>query len=332
MDRAGGRAALMPLAGLIVAAVLAPALAPERPTDQFADRSYAPPMRVHVHDAAGWRAPFVYPQVLDDRLMRRYHEDLSRPMTLTWLTNGRVVSIPADGGPLLMLGADSLGRDVLSRVLTGTGRSVGVAVFGALGALLIGAVVGGLAGGLGGRLDRWLMLVADFVLVLPGAYVVLALRGALPLVLAPGVVFGLLAALFAFSAWPHVARGVRAIVAAERGRDYAEAARASGAGLVRLLRGLLPAASGFLVVELLLLVPALLVAEATVSYLGLGFSEPAASWGTMLQDAANVSVLADAPWLLAPAAAIFLVVLVLHASSGARAEPAWLTGGSAVIR
>ena len=118
-----------------------------------------------------------------------------------------------------------------------------------------------------------------------------------------------MAALFAFAAWPHVARGVRGIVSAERRRDYAEAARASGASNWRLMTELLPAARGFLAVEIVLLVPALLVAEATVSYLGLGFPDEAASWGRMLQDAANVRVMSEAPWMLAPAAGVFLVTL-----------------------
>jgi hypothetical protein len=132
------------------------------------------------------------------------------------------------------------------------------------------------------------MLAADFLLALPGAYLVLVLRGVLPPVLETGEVFVLIAALFALSAWPHAARGVRAIVASERARDYALAARAAGAGPWRLAtRHLLPAARGFLAVEVVLLVPALLVAEATVSYLGLGFSDTQASWGTMMQDAAT---------------------------------------------
>ncbi|HUL72520.1 MAG TPA: ABC transporter permease [Vicinamibacterales bacterium] len=314
------RARVTPLACLVVLAIVAPALAPERPTEQFADRTYAPPMRVHVRDASGWRAPFAYPQVLEDRVMRRYGEDRTRPMPISWFTNGRAASIPADGGPLLLLGADSLGRDILSRLLVGMGRSLGVALAGALGGLVLGALVGGWAGSRGGRVDHALMLVADFILVLPGAYVVLVLRGTLPLTLSPAAVFALLAGLFAVSSWPHVARGVRAIVATERARDYAEAARASGAGSARLMWHLLPAAGGFLLVEVVLLVPALLVAEATVSFLGLGFPEATPSWGTMLQEAHNVTMMAEAPWMLAPALAILLVVFALQATSGARAQ------------
>ena len=295
------------------AALVAPAFAPNSPTTQFDDRAYAPPARVHFRDASGFRSPFVYRLVLEDRLSRRYREDTSAPLTLLWFRDGRLVSTSDSREPVLILGGDALGRDVLSRLLYGAPLSLGVTAAGVLGALLIGAIIGGFAGTMGGRSDRLLMWIADWLLALPGAYLVLVLRGALPLVITTSQTFTIMAALFAFAAWPHVARGVRAIVAAERGRDYAEASRASGAGSWRLMAGLLPAARGFLAVELVLLVPALLVAEAAVSYLGLGFTDAAASWGTMLQDAANVRVLGEAPWLLAPAAGIFVVALLAQA-------------------
>ena len=154
------------------------------------------------------------------------------------------------------------------------------------------------------------MRATDFVMVLPAMYVALALRSVLPLVLAPHRVFLLLAAIFAIVGAPFVARGVRAIVRSERRLDYAVAAQALGASPLRLLfRHLLPAARGFLAVELTMLVPAFIVAEATLSYVGLGFPDPVASWGTMLHDAASVRAFADFPWLLSPAAAMFLVVL-----------------------
>jgi peptide/nickel transport system permease protein len=316
------RAGLIPIASIACVALIGPVIAPHRSGDQFADRAYAPPMRVHVRDASGWRPPFVYAQDLDDRIMRTYSVDRSRAMPLRWFEGGRVVSIDERDGPLLLLGADELGRDVFSRLLRGAGLSLGVAAGGTVGALLIGVLVGGIAGSRGGRLDRWLMIVADFILVLPGAYVVLVLRGLLPLVLGAPEVFALMTALFAASAWPHVARGVRAIVATERTREYAEAARASGAGTIGLLRHLLPAARGFVLIEIVLLVPALLVAEATVSYFGLGFPDPTASWGTMLQEAGNVTMMAEAPWMLASALAIFAVVFALHLAGGTRTEHA----------
>jgi peptide/nickel transport system permease protein len=135
----------------------------------------------------------------------------------------------------------------------------------------------------------------------------------MPLVLDAATVFLLLAAIFAVVGAPFIARGVRAIVRSERRLDYAVAAVSLGAGHMRLLtRHLLPAARGFVVVELTMLIPAFIVAEATLSYVGLGFPEPVASWGTMLHDASNIRTFADFPWLLSPAAAMFVVVLGLN--------------------
>lgn len=131
------------------------------------------------------------------------------------------------------------------------------------------------------------------------------------------MVFTLVSGILAVVGWPLVARGVRAIVAGEGERDYAFAARALGVGRWRLLvRHLLPAARGFLVTQATLLVPAFILAEATLSFVGLGFPDPATSWGTMLQEAANVAAIADAPWTLSPALAIFLVVLGVNLSVG----------------
>src|SRR5258707_1137102 len=155
------------------------------------------------------------------------------------------------------------------------------------------------------------MRATDFVMVLPAMYVALALRAVLPLVLSAQEVFWLLAAIFAILGAPFIARGVRSIVRTERRLEYAVAAEALGANAVRLLlRHLLPATRGFVAVQITLLVPAFIVAEATLSYVGLGFPEPVASWGTMLHEAStNIRVFADFPWLLSPAAAMFLVVL-----------------------
>jgi peptide/nickel transport system permease protein len=152
--------------------------------------------------------------------------------------------------------------------------------------------------------------VSEFVLVLPAIYVALALRAVLPLVLSAGTVFVMLTAIFTLFGWPVVARGVRAIVAAERSREYAIAARAAGAGSARILvRHLLPAARGYITTQATLLLPAFVLAEATLSFVGLGFPPQTPTWGTMLQEASNVALLESAPWILAPAAAIFVVVL-----------------------
>ena len=277
-----------------------------------------------MDDAGRLRAPFVYPIHLVDPLERRYEEDRQRPVPLRWFTR----SLAGVGGadPWFPLGSDSLGRDVLSRLTFGARLSLGVAIGAALIALLLGVGVGATAGYRGGWIDDALMRAADLVLVLPGIYVILALRGAMPLVLSTTQVFAALVGVLGLVGWPGVARGVRGIFITERREEYAEAARALGAGPLRIVtRHLLPATRGFLLVQATLLVPAFILAEATVSFAGLGFAAPTPSWGVMLQDAGSARVAADAPWLLAPAAAIVITVLALHTAAHGRDNARWVT-------
>ena len=295
MKRAGQ--CLLLLVGL--AAIGAPWLAPNSPDRSFPDRLYAPP------------GGYAYEQRLVNRLERQFEDDVSQPVSLQWFTDGRLVTVPeADGGPPLLLGADAFGRDTFSRLLYGARASLALALVATAIALLLGALIGGAAGFAGGLVDEVLSRFTDFVLVLPAIYVALALRAVMPLVLPPATVFALLTLIFALVGWPIVARGMRAIIASEREREYVAAGLALGATRWRLLsRHLLPAATGYLAVQATLLLPAFILAEATLSYVGLGFPDSVPTWGTMLQDAANMSLGAEAPWMLAPAAAIFLVVL-----------------------
>jgi peptide/nickel transport system permease protein len=304
--------ALLLIVGLT--AVAAPSIAPHGVEQQFADCIYAPPNIPHMMDADGhWGLPFVYPLRLEDRIERRYTIDRTHPRPLRWLTDGKLVSIDERTGPWLPLGGDALGRDVFSRLLLGTRLSLGLALLSTASALFLGALLGAAAGAAGGWIDDALMRTSDVIVVLPAIYVVLALRAAMPLVMSDAQVFWTVVTVLSVAGCPYAARGVRAIVAAERQKEYAEAARAIGASSTRiLLRHLLPAAIGFLAVQATLLLPAFIVAEATLSFVGLGFAPPTPSLGVMLQDAAGGRVLVEAPWLLAPAAAIVACTLAVH--------------------
>lgn len=302
------------LAGIAAGALAAPALTPHDPAAQYRGYEHAPPMRLRFTNADGRPArPFVYPLRLADPLARRYAERRDAPAAIRWFRDGVVASIDETAGPWLPLGGDALGRDVLARLLYGTRLSLGVACLAAIGALALGGVIGAVAGFAGGRLDTALMALADFVLILPAIYVVLAFRATLPLVLSVPQVFAALAAVLVLAGWPVAARGVRAIVAAERRKQYVEAAYANGAGRWHILRRhLVPAAAPFLGVTGMLMVPAFVLAESTMSLVGLGFPIPTASWGTMMREAWQGGALVEAPWMMAPAVAVVLTVLSLH--------------------
>jgi peptide/nickel transport system permease protein len=301
-----------PLFAALATLVLAgPWIAPYDPGRQFDGYPYAPPMRPHLLDDRGaWHLPFAYPVTIVDRLERRYAVDRSRRIAF------------ASDEPWFLLGSDGLGRDVLSRLLAGARLSLGVALLATAAAVLAGALAGATAAYVGGWTDAVLMRVADFVLVLPALYLVLALRGALPLVLGTGEVFAALVGVLALAGWPNVARGVRGIVVAEGHAEYAEAARALGSSPARVIaRHLLPATRGFLATQAIVLVPSFVMAEATLSFVGFGFAPPAPSWGAMLVDVSRVQVAADAPWLLAPAVALTTIVFLIQFAGAASNLP-----------
>jgi peptide/nickel transport system permease protein len=298
----------------VLVAALAPWVAPYDASVQHPRRAYAPPTRLRFVTPEGHVArPHFHPVRLVSALERHFEEDPSRRVEIHWLGEGRLFRSSDPAQPVLLLGADSMGRDVFSRLAAGARTSLALALIAAALATGIGVTVGLVAGATGGVLDAALTRVSEFVLVLPALYVVVALRALLPLVLSFTTVFILLTAIFALVAWPVAARGVRAIVRTERLLGYVEAARAAGARRRRLLlRHLLPAASGHAWTQFALLVPSCLLFEGALSFAGLGFPPDAASWGTMLREAANIGALSSAPWLLAPAIAIVTVVFTVN--------------------
>jgi peptide/nickel transport system permease protein len=302
------------LGTIAISAALAPALPLHAAHEQHAEYPYAPPPRPRIIGAdSRWHLPFIYRLRLVDRLDRRYEED----------TTVRIPLVASRDPRIFLLGTDALGRDVLARLMMGGRNSLIIALIATTGALLIGVIVGALSGYRPGLVDEMAMRITEAVLVLPVLYVVLALRAALPLVMSPLQVVAGVSLVFAAVGWPVVARGVRAIVISEGARDYVEAARASGASRWRILsRHILPAVLPFVALQTALLLPAFVIAEASLSFAGFGFAEPTPSWGTMLQEAGDLRTLGDYPWLLAPAFSVAGLSWAMHtlADGGRRTD------------
>lgn len=212
---------------------------------------------------------------------------------------------------LHLLGTDRLGRDRFSQLLAAARFSLSVGPLGTLLAAALGVLVGCLAGYAGRKADAVLMRAADAMMALPDLVLILAARAALPIELPPARAAAFLVVIFLAVGWAEMARLVRGLVLELREREYVTAARALGMRESRVLfRHILPNAARAVLVQLSLMLPAFLLAETALSYLGVGVQEPEVSWGTMLAEASDLSLLRAQPLvLLSPAVAIFLFVL-----------------------
>jgi peptide/nickel transport system permease protein len=338
--RARRRARL--LAGLSIillfyfVAISADFLAPYDYSAQTRREPSAPPSPIHFRDETGqWHAhPFIYARRLTDPLARTYAEDTTRRYPLALFTRGytyrlfgllpttrHLFGVQVETQPttndtettprVYLLGTDASGRDRLSRLLHATRFSLLVGPTGTLLAGLLGVLIGCVSGYAGRRTDALLMRAADAMLALPELVLILAARAAFPLVLPPTRAALLLIAIFGVLGWAAMARVTRGLVLALRQREFVLAA--VGLGLTRtriLFRHILPNALRPLIVQVSLLLPAFLLAETALSFLGVGVQEPEASWGNMLTAAADPTLLAQQPFvLLTPALAIFIFVL-----------------------
>jgi peptide/nickel transport system permease protein len=304
------------LALLYAAALGAGFLAPYGYEEQDRELSYAPPVRPRLVDAGGRLhvRPFIYRWVETPGSPGLYVEDRSRTFPVRFLvpappgvTGARVRLFGVDAPARLdLLGTDGLGRDQLSRLLYGARVSL-------LSGLLAASFAGGAAGFQGGWLDQLLMRGSELFLALPWLYLLLAVRAFLPLDLAPAGSFFLVIAVLGAVGWAQPARLVRGTVLSSRGRDYVLAAQGFGASRLYVLRRhVLPQALGVALTQLALLVPQYVLAEVTLSFLGLGVAEPVPSWGTMLADLEHYEVLVSYRWMFWPAVLLTGVVLSYH--------------------
>jgi peptide/nickel transport system permease protein len=212
------------------------------------------------------------------------------------------------------LGTDALGRDRLSRLLLASRFSLVVGPLGTLLASALGILLGCVAGYAGRMMDAALMRTADAMMALPTLVLILAARAAFPLELPPSRAALLLIIIFTVVGWAEMARLARGLVMALRRREFVLAAESLGLSKRRVLfRHILPNAARPLIVQVTLMLPAFLLVETSLSFLGVGLQEPSPSWGNMLTAASDITLLGEQPLLLLmPALALFLFVLGVH--------------------
>jgi peptide/nickel transport system permease protein len=311
---------------------------PYDPAEQDRKNPYLPPMRLHFVDAQGrfHTRPFVYSLRAHEGTFDQYEEDTSRPLPLKFLVRGasyhqlgllpaRLHLFSVQDERIYLLGSDSYGRDQLSRFLYGGQVSLLAGLLGAGVTLLVGLCVGAVAGYFGGWRDDLLMRLAELFLALPWLYLLFALRAFLPLAVSPLQAFFLIIAVLGAVGWARPARLVRGVILSAKERDFVRAARGFGATDAYLLRRhILPEASGVLLTQAAILVPQFVLAEMTLSFLGLGVPEPVPSWGSLLSSLQQYSVLASYWWMYLPALIMlpfFLGYLGLGGELQQRREP-----------
>ena len=283
--------------------IFADHLAPYEYDQQYRDFPYTPPTRIH------WDGGRLVVYGLEAEAGGEYREDPARRYPLRYLFHGRLCGVEAPG-KLFLLGTDGYGRDVLSRVLYGGRVSLLTGLLAAALAVGIGWMLGTAAGFFGGWLDEVVMRGSELFLALPWLYLLLAVRAFLPLHMRPAQAFLLLVAIIGGVGWVRPARLVRGVALSARERPFVLAARGFGAGPLHLLRRhIVPFTLPVALTQASVLIPQYILAEVTLSFLGLGVGEPVPSWGNMLAEARRFDTLTAHPWLLAPGLAAIPALL-----------------------
>jgi len=275
-------------------------------------------MRIHSIDAKGsfHFRPFFYGQQLRAGSFDQYEERTEQVIPIRFWGEGaqyrlfgllpsRTHLFGAETSRICLLGNDAYGRDQLSRILYGGQISILAGLLGAGLTLAMGMLIGATAGYFGGWRDGLLMRVAELFVALPWLYLMFALRAFLPLSVSPLQAFFLVVVVIGAVGWARPARLVRGVVLSAKERDYVRAARGFGATDGYLLRRhILPETASVILTQAAILVPQFVLAEMTLSFLGLGVPEPVPSWGSLLASLQQYSVLVSYWWMYLPALAV----------------------------
>jgi peptide/nickel transport system permease protein len=290
--------------------------------------SYAPPQTLHLFDQGEFIGPFVYGYDFKRNEITLKAEYAPNPAKIEklrffcqgekyefWgLFEGRLhLFCPAENATLHILGTDKLGHDMLSRLIYGARISLTIGLFGVTLSFLLGIVIGGIAGYYGGWIDNLIQRVIEVLRSLPHLPLWLALAAILPKNWSALIVYFGITIILALLDWTGLARAVRSKLLSLREEEFCVAAQLMGARPSRIIgRHLLPSFMSHLIASATLSVPAMILGETSLSYLGLGLRRPIVSWGVLLNNAQDVDTVVLYPWLMAPAIPVILVVLAFN--------------------
>jgi len=314
--------------------IFAEFISPYDPQKRFKDYSTLAPVNVQLVDAQGkFHLPFIYAleRARDPVTLRPiYKEDTTSkryPVVLfargdeyklwgLFPSNIHLFGIrtaPDEFVPLFLLGSDTLGHDMLSRIFFGARISLTVGLIGVVLAFFMGLVLGGIAGFFGGLADEIIMRVIDVLLALPTIPLWMSLAAALPQDWPQLKTYFYVTIILSIFGWTILARVVRGKLLSLREEDYVMAARLDGESEAQIItRYMLPGFTSYIIVSLTLSIPNMILGETSLSFLGVGLRPPTISWGVMLQEAQNLQTVAQTPWLLWPVAFVILAVLMFN--------------------
>lgn len=313
---------------LYLAAIFADFLAPYSYQNEERTYSYCEPTKVHFKDEEGnWRKPFVYGVTIS---FNQYHKRIyevnhKEKYPLHFFVEGDTYKflglIPASlrlfgvkaPGRIYLWGADSRGRDLFSRIIYGGRISLSIGLIGVLISFSIGLIVGGIAGYYGGKIDNILMRVCEMFMMIPGFYLLLALRAVVPANFSSVQVYFSIVIILSFIGWAGLARIIRGMCLSLREREFVLAAKAMGlSDFSIIIKHILPHTLSYSIIAIMLSIPGYILAESALSLIGLGIQDPYASWGNLLAEAMGIVQIRFAPWILIPGVFIFLAVICFN--------------------
>jgi peptide/nickel transport system permease protein len=290
---------------------------------------FRPPQTLHFSDGDGFSLrPFVYGTAIqrdlatmsrtfvDDPSTRYYVQVFVQgdpyPILGLFYTDIHLFGVE-QGGTLYLMGTDDLGRDIFSRILYGGAISLSVGLVGVILSFVLGVILGGISGYYGGAVDTLIQRLVEFLISIPTIPLWMGLSAAVPTGWDPVKTYFAITLILALTSWPGLARIVRSKLLEVRGEDFVIAARLGGLKDRSIIfQHMLPASLSYLIVHMTLAVPGMILAETSLSFLGLGLRAPVVSWGTMLQSAQNVGAVNSYPWLMWPAAFVVVTILAFN--------------------